>query len=108
MANISDSSAVRIHVYVLKRCVKTWPLLFRPAQRRGVPGSLCVVNLKAFAVLACSPLGMLSIDGRGKFFPIFMVKVRDIFIEDAAVIGKGKFFWGGILLHKCRLALLAV
>ena len=73
-----------------------------------MPGSLCVVTLKAFAVLVCSPLGMVSIDSRGELFPVFMVKVRDIFIEDAAVIGKRKFFWGRILLHQCRFALLAV
>ena len=73
-----------------------------------MPGSLCVVTLRAWAVLVCSPPGMVSIDGRRELFPIFMVKVRDIFVEDTAVIGKRIFFWGGILLHQCRFALLVV
>ena len=67
-----------------------------------------MVALKAFAVLVISSLGMVSIDGRRELFPVFMIKVRDVLIEDAAVIGKGEFFWRGILLHKCRFALLAV
>ena len=73
-----------------------------------MPGSLCVATLKAFAVLAFSPHGMVSVDGRGKLFPIFVVEVGDVLTEDAVVIGKGELFWRGIRLYKCRVALSAV
>ena len=73
-----------------------------------MPGSLRMVTLKGFAVLAFSPQGTASVDGRGKLFPIFMVEIRDVLIEYAVVIGKGELFWRGVLLHKCGVALLAV
>lgn len=73
-----------------------------------MPGSLRLVALKIFAVLSRSPHGMVGVDGRGKLFPIFMVEVGNVLIEDAVVIGKGKLLWRGILLHKCGVALLPV
>ena len=109
MANIiSQSSTVRIDAYVLKWCLETWSLFSRTAQRRSVPGSLRMVTLKDFAVLAFRPHRMVSVDGRGKLFPIFMVEVGNVLIEDAVVIGKGKLFWRSVLLHKCGGALLPV
>ena len=73
-----------------------------------MPGSLCVVTLKAFAALVCSPLGMVSIDSRGILWPIFIVKVRDTVIEDAAIIGKQELFGGRILQHLYEFALVSV
>ena len=108
MADISQYSAVRIHAYVLKRFGKIWSLFSRMVQR-SVPGSLRVTSVKCFEILAFSPHGkVMVVDGRRKLFPVFMVEVGHIIIEDAVVIRKGKLFWRRILLRKCGVVLLAV
>ena len=108
MADISQYWAVRIHAYVLKRFLRIRLLFSRLVQRRSVPGSLRMVTLKCFAVLAFSPQGTASVDGRGKFFPIFMVEVGHVLVEDTVVVRKGKLFWRRVLLRKCGVTLLAV
>ena len=108
MVNNSQYWAVRIHAYVLKWFFRIRLLFSRLVQRRSVPGSLRMVTLNGFAVLAFSPQGTASVDGRGKLCPIFMVEIGNVFIEHAVVIGKRELLWRGVLLHKCGIALLAV